>query len=105
VEYGDFGIEMCEDIGSNPEYYARNKRKPDYCWSYRLSRDKNMLRYIYDYKDDIDYIIMNYHDYCEIIKVLSIPLIIKYLPYDYVITGRENLIRRSQINTKIGFRL
>ena len=105
VEYGDFGIEMCEDIGSNPEYYARNKRKPDHCWNYRLSRDKNMLRYIYDYKDDIDYIIMNYHDYCEIVKVSSIPLIIKCLPYDYVIIGRESFIRRSQINTRVGINI
>lgn len=105
VEYGDFGIEMCEDIGSNPEYYARNKRKPDHCWNYRLSRDKNMLRYIYDYKDDIDYIIMNYHDYCEIIKVVNIPSMIKYMPYEYAIIGRVNIIKRSQINTKMGFRL
>lgn len=105
VEYGDFGIEMCEDIDSNPDYFAKNKRKPEHCWNYRLSKDKNMLKYIYDYKDNIDYIIMNYHDYCEIIKVASIPLTIKYLPYDYVIIGRENYIRRSQINTKVGINI
>lgn len=105
VEYGDFGIEMCEDIDSNPNYFAKNKRKPDYCWNYRLSKDKNMLRYIYNYKDKINYIIMNYHDYCEIIKVASIPSIIKYMPYDYIITDRVNIIKSSRVNSRVGFNI
>lgn len=103
VEYRDFGIDMCEDIDSNLEYFENNKKNPEHCWNYRLSKDKNMLKYIYYYKDNIDNIIMNYHDYCEIIKIASILSIIKYMPYEFKITGRVNFIKRSQINSKVGF--
>ena len=96
---------MCEDIDANLDYFAKNKRKPEHCLNYQLSKDKNMLKYIYDYKNNIDYIIMNYHEYCEIIKVASIPSIVKYMPYDYKIVGRENLIRRSQINIRVEYNL
>ena len=103
VEYGDFGVEMCENIDTNLEYFAKNQRKPEHCWNYRLSKDKKMLKYLYNFQNQIDYIIMNYHDYSEIIKIENIPSIIERLPYEYLIVGRNNIVIRKQTNIKIGF--
>ena len=103
VEYGDFGVEMCENIDTNLEYFAKNQRKPEHYWNYRLSKDKKMLKYLYNFQNQIDYIIMNYRDYCEILKIKEIPSIIESLPYDYTIVGRNNIVIRKQTNIKIGF--
>ena len=96
---------MCENIESNPKYFAKNRKEPQYFNNYRLSKDKKMLDYIYQCKDKIDYIIMNYYDFCEIIKISNIPNIIESLPYDYVFIGKENTIIKKHIFTKIGFNL
>lgn len=105
IEYPDFGIEMIEDIDSNPEYFNKVKLAPKHCHNYRLSKDKNMLKYLYKYKEEVDYIIMNYHEFFEIIKVKNIPQILKEIPYEYCIAGKVNLIRRSQINLRIGMNI
>ena len=69
IDYKDFGIEMCENIESNPKYFAKNRKEPQYFNNYRLSKDKKILDYLYQHKDKIDYVIMNYYDFCEVIKI------------------------------------
>ncbi|MBE5741511.1 MAG: hypothetical protein E7351_03195 [Clostridiales bacterium] len=98
IEYSDCGLEMIENV-------CDEAKEPEHLWVYRLSKDKNMLRFLYQYKNKIDYIIMNYKDFCETIKVDEIPNILRQIPYDYMIKGRVNMIIRKQINTRVGFNM
>lgn len=52
---------------------------------YRLSRDKKLLEYIYQFKDEIQYVIFLNQARVEIIRTENIPYLIKLLPWDYVI--------------------
>lgn len=52
---------------------------------YRLSRDKQLLNYIYAYRDQIKYVIYVYQDHFEVIKSESIPQLLKLLPWDFLI--------------------
>lgn len=96
IEYSDYGLEMMENV-------CDETKEPKHLWDYRLSKDKNMMKFIYQYKNKVDYIIMNYKDSCEIIKISEIPNILKRIPYDYKIDGKVNTLKRMQVNTRIGF--
>ena len=54
-------------------------------YSYRLSRDKKLLNWLYQFKDRIEYVIFLTEDSVEIIKLSSILKLLKVLPYDYAI--------------------
>ena len=100
IEYSDYGIEMEEDLFKNYPDNAKRipTREPKHFWNYRLSKDKNMLNYLYNFQDKIDYVIYDSIDSCEIIKIDQIPQIIKSIPYDYVIVGRNNIILKKLAN-------
>ena len=48
--------------------------------SYRITLDKQMLEWIYSYKDEVKYAILYHADSTEIIKIESIPEISRDLP-------------------------
>lgn len=50
---------------------------------YRLSRDKKMMEFIYQYKNKIDYVIFVYCDGFEIIRLENIPYLLSLLPLDF----------------------
>lgn len=55
---------------------------------YRLSRDKDLLKYVYQYKDKIKYVIFMFDNHnFEVISTQNIPLIIRLLPYSYSFIG------------------
>ena len=89
IEYQEHTLHMCEDFSE-----LKLKEKISYCdllkcehYSYyRLSRDKNILNYIYGYKDKIDYVVMVTGDELpEIIKVENIPELLKLNPHGFLI--------------------
>ena len=70
-------------IQKNPhvkEIYNQEK----YFYDYLLSRDTEMLSYIFNYKDNLDYICFLNSICCEVIKVESIPDIINNLQLKYL---------------------
>ena len=107
VENNEFSIEMCEDIYEN---YPQNMRqgygkKSEHFYMYRLSRDKDMLNYIYNYKDVLDYVIYYYGENVEIIKIENIPHLLKLLPYNYLKVGRNLEISNTLAATRCNFKL
>lgn len=89
IEYTDQSLEMYEDIYSDWIDFMTDGdfRKPEIVKSYRLTRDKKLLKYIYSFKEDIKYVIFVYGKDCEIIKLESIPYLLKLMPCDYVIAS------------------
>ena len=53
---------------------------------YRLTRDKVLLDFVYQYKDRIKYVIFVYWDGFEIIKLENIPYLLKLIPWEYVVS-------------------
>ena len=87
IEYSDNALEMLENVYSDwiNGMSCGDLRKGEHLNNYRLSRDKEILNYIYLYKEKIQYVIFVYGKKCEVIKTESIPYILKLMPWDYVI--------------------
>lgn len=104
VENYVYAVNMYEnifaDVKENVSY--GDLRRPQEFSCYRLSRDKNLLNYIYSYRDLIRYIIFVYEEYTrrekakgfeglfgdlvrkiEVIKVENIPYMLKLLPWNF----------------------
>ncbi len=56
--------------------------RDDHKW-YRLSRDRYLLNFIYDYREMVKYVIFKNMDYFEVIAAETIPELIKLLPWRY----------------------
>lgn len=52
---------------------------------YRLSRDKKLLKWLYQFENKIEYVIFLAGDNVEFIKLDNICKLLKLLPYDYVV--------------------
>jgi len=101
IEYDDVGLEMIEEF---EEKDFENGNSPQHYWNYKLSKDKEMLKYLYSLKDKVDYVIFENHEDVEIIKILNIPQIISQIRYNHKICGRRNLIMKRTyfVRKKIG---
>ena len=89
IEYQEHTLHMCEDFSElklkEKISYGDLLKGERYSY-YRLSRDKNILNYIYGYKDKIDYVVMVTGDELpEIIKVENIPELLKLNPHGFLI--------------------
>lgn len=86
------GYKNCKDIVffivDYPNRYLKEQRRNENLseqellnrqW-YVLSRDRTLLQYIYTFKNDVDYVIYLSGHYSELIKLSSIPDIIKLIP-------------------------
>ncbi len=102
IEYSDFGLEMMEQLPDNLLYLGV---QPEHLWRYKLSKDKNVLKYLYEFKDKIDYIILEDNEDCEIIKLSNIPNIISNMKYYFQTVGKFNLIVRRQDYVCVGMNL
>ena len=71
-----------EKIKDNPAIKELYNQERHY-YDYLLSRDKDMLTKLYEYRDNIDYIIFANWVCVEIIKVSSIPDIVKKIQLKY----------------------
>ena len=97
IDYSDFALRMKEDKCRDIEGiligdYGCGVIEDDY----RLSRDKKMLLNIYNkFKDEIHYIIFKNRTLAEIIKVDSIPILVTFLPFEYIVIANGNTIVRD----------
>lgn len=87
IEYTDQALEMYENVYDDWINGMMNGdlREPEKVEFYRLTRDKNLLEYIYLFKENIKYVFFVYGKDCEIIKLESIPYLLKLMPWDYAI--------------------
>lgn len=87
IDYPDSALCMHEKMYCNWEngMTSGDIRAPETFVEYRLSRDKLLLKFIYQYNEDIKYVIFYNGKRMEIIKTTSIPQFIKLLPWDYLV--------------------
>lgn len=123
IENDDLSAEMFENIYENfpKETTWGDLREAQTFQCYRLSRDKNLLRYIYNYKDKLKYVIHVYYDSVqdkaakgidafnctavpkiEVIKIESIPNILRLLPWNFYIdiSGMTRISRTYCVSVK-----
>lgn len=87
IEYPEFALAMCENIYQDwiDGMSQGDMREQEDFKEYRLSRDKNLLQYVYQFKDEVQYVVFLNHMRIEVIRTENIPYLIKLLPWDYVI--------------------
>lgn len=87
VDYPEIALAMCENVyhGWIDGMSQGDMREQEEFKEYRLSRDKNLLKYVYQFRNEIKYIIFINHARFEVICTENIPYLIKLLPWDYVI--------------------
>ena len=110
IEYQDMALKMCEDFGDIKcgLWYGDLLRREERYLFYRLSRDKQLLRFIYRFKDVLKFVIMVSGNNVEVICVENIPELLKLLPYEFkiyspTIVGRQvSLCGISVPNTVVG---
>lgn len=71
LEYGDQGaLETMEKTAKGYKHY----------WTYRLNTDKELLKWLYDYKNKVEYILFMSQESIEVIKIDQILNILDSLP-------------------------
>ncbi len=89
IEYSEVALSMCEDvyhdwINGMSHGDMRGQEKFN---CYRLSRNKRLLDYIYQFKDVIKYVIFINCERFEVIRLENIPYLLKLMPWDYLIAS------------------
>ena len=64
---------------------------------YRLSRDVELLNFVYKFKDKIDFVIMVCGNNVEIICVENIPELIKLIPYKFEIHAPSVMCKQTSL--------
>lgn len=87
IEYPEFALAMYENVyqGWIDGMSDGDMREEEDFKEYRLSRDKRLLEYIYQYKDEIQCVVFWNHARFEVIRTENIPYLIKLLPWEYCI--------------------
>lgn len=87
IEYNDLALTMYENVFEDWIDGLSNGdiREPETVKFYRISRDKKLLNYIYQFRNIIKYVIFVYGKEYEAIKLNNIPYLLKLMPWDYVI--------------------
>ena len=90
VEMPQPGLEMFENIkvdNLNGRKFG-DLYRPEHLTNYRLSRDKNLLKWIFENADGLDYVLyLGADGIVEVINVSMIPTMIELLRWDYCIAG------------------
>jgi hypothetical protein len=95
IEYSDKALEMLEDIFQNSKQdLFLHIREPQRFDDYKLSRDKELLRYIAKYKDVIQFVIYVNTREVEVISTRNIKEVIKLLPWDFRIASFGYQVKR-----------
>lgn len=99
IQYSDMALEMYENVYENWIDGMSNGdlREPEKLNCYRMSRDKKILKYMYEFKDKIKYVIFVYGEKCEVIKLENIPYILGLIPWNYVIASKMNTMLVSSL--------
>lgn len=87
IEYPEIALAMCENVyGDWTDGMAQgDMREQESFKDYRLSRDKELLKYIYDFSSVIKYVVFVNPVRCEVIRTENIPYLISLMPWDYCI--------------------
>lgn len=87
IEYSDYALSMFENVYKDwiNGMSQGDMRTPEEFHCYRLTRDRELLNFIYQHKDKIKYVIFTYYNDFEIIRLENIPYLIKLIPWEYVI--------------------
>lgn len=110
IEYQDMALKMREDFGGvkcEVRYgdLLNSQKRYNY---YRISRDKELLNFVYEFKNLIKFAIMVCGNNVEVINIENIPELLKLLPYKFeihapTVMGREvSLYGISVPNTVVG---
>ena len=86
IHYPDLSISTIEDLYKDIQHgiHVGDLREQQSFQCYRLSRDKEMLNYLYQFNGKIDYIIfLACNAPYEIIGIKHIPEMLKLLPWDF----------------------
>lgn len=73
--------------GTEGLFIGDYKLSQEHIDGYRLSRDKNLLKWLYQFENKIEYVILLTGDNVEFIKLDNICKLLKLLPYDYSIAS------------------
>ena len=87
IEYSDSALEMYENVFEDWVDGMSNgdMREPERVETYRITRDKKILKFLYNNRDSIKYVIFVYEKKYEIIKLANIQYLLKLMPWEYVI--------------------
>ena len=87
IEYTDVALSMVENVYKDwiDGMSQGDMREEEKFHCYRLSRDKEILKYVYDYRDWLKYVIFVYCDGFEVIRLDNIPYLLKLLPWEYIV--------------------
>ena len=87
IEYPEIALAMCEAMYedwisgmSQGDLHEQQSFK-----DFRLSRDKDLLKYMYKFKDEIKYVIFLNSVRCEVVCTENIPYLLRLMPWDYII--------------------
>lgn len=99
IEYQDMALRMREDFGDVKceVWYGdmlQDEKRYNY---YRLSRDVELLRFIYKFEDKINFVIMVCGDNVEIICVENIPELLKLIPYKFEIHAPSFICEQTSL--------
>lgn len=87
IEYPEIALAMCENVYCNwiDGMAKGDMREPESFKEYRLSRDKELLKYIYGFKSAIKYVVFVNSVRCEVIRTENIPYLLCLMPWEYLI--------------------
>lgn len=87
IEYPEFALSMCENVYCDwiDGMAQGDMRDQEKFKEYRLSRDKKLLEYIYQFREQIKYVIFINQVRYEVIRTENIPYLLKLMPWDFVI--------------------
>ena len=87
IEYPEIALAMCENVYCDwiDGMAQGDMRQQETFKEYRLSRDKELLKYIYGFKNVIKYVVYVNSIRCEVICTENIPYLQKLLPWEYII--------------------
>lgn len=103
VEYPEFALAMHENVYHNwiDGMSHGDMREQETFKDYRLSRDKTLLEYIYEFRDSIKYVIFVNYKRFEVIQTKNIPYLISIIPWDYVIYPLHVITSSSLYNISV----
>lgn len=87
VEHPEISLAMCENVygGWINGMSQGDMREQENFKDYRLSRDKELLKYVYGFKSVIKYVVFTNPVRCEVIRTENIPYLIHLMPWDYLV--------------------
>ena len=87
IEYPETALAMCENVYGDwiAGMAQGDMHEQESFKDYRLSRDKELLKYIYGFNSVIKYVVFVNPVRCEVIRTENIPYLIRLMPWEYLV--------------------